>query len=139
MALFSDRKPEKPVDPPSGAPHSTAAEDDVSDARPSAEPSAQLAGDGLDAELPDIVELVLAMDQTPDEEVAESAPSPALRPAQGVPAHLEQLADQARKYIEAASSANTRRAYAADWKQFCAWARRQGFEVFPPDPQMVGL
>ncbi|RUZ70918.1 site-specific integrase, partial [Mesorhizobium sp. M7A.F.Ca.US.006.01.1.1] len=39
----------------------------------------------------------------------------------------------------AASSANTRRAYAADWKHFCAWARRQHLEVLPPDPQVVGL
>jgi integrase len=36
-------------------------------------------------------------------------------------------------------SANTRRAYAADWKHFCAWARRQGFSIMPPDPQTVGL
>jgi site-specific recombinase XerD len=49
------------------------------------------------------------------------------------------LADQARKYVEAASSANTRRAYAADWKHFCAWARRQNLEVLPPDAQTVGL
>jgi integrase len=56
-----------------------------------------------------------------------------------LPAHLEALAGQARKYVEAASSANTRRAYASDWKHFSSWCRRQGFSTLPPDPQTVGL
>ncbi|MEY9404494.1 hypothetical protein ABIF79_010933 [Bradyrhizobium japonicum] len=61
------------------------------------------------------------------------APSPTL------PAHLERLADRARDYVEAASSANTRRAYTSDWKHFSGWCRRQGLEVLPPSPQTVGL
>lgn len=65
--------------------------------------------------------------------VASQAPSPAL------PAHLERLADRARDYVEAASSANTRRAYASDWKHFSAWCRRQGLEPVPPAPEVVGL
>lgn len=84
---------------------------------------------------------VAAPREAPEDEPAE-APSPAL-PISGsqtrVPAHLEKLADRARDYVEAASSANTRRAYAADWKHFCAWARRQHLDVLPPDPQVVGL
>jgi integrase len=56
-----------------------------------------------------------------------------------LPGHLQGLADRARDYVEAASSANTRRAYAADWKHFCAWCRRQNLDVLPPDPQTVGL
>jgi integrase len=52
---------------------------------------------------------------------------------------LQDLAGRARDYVEAASSANTRRAYAADWKHFASWCRRQGVEMFPPDPQTVGL
>jgi integrase len=56
-----------------------------------------------------------------------------------LPAHLETLADRARDYVEAASSANTRRAYASDWKHFSAWCRRQGLATLPPDPQVVGL
>lgn len=59
--------------------------------------------------------------------------------APALPAHLEDLAGRARGYVEAASSANTRRAYAADWKHFAAWCRRQGLAVLPPDPQVVGL
>ncbi|OYX66433.1 MAG: integrase [Rhizobiales bacterium 32-66-11] len=61
------------------------------------------------------------------------APSPAL------PAHLTRLTERARDYIDAASSANTRRAYASDWKHFSSWCRRQGLELLPPSPQVVGL
>jgi len=53
--------------------------------------------------------------------------------------HLERLANRARDYIEASSSANTRRAYASDWKHFAAWCRRQGIEALPADPKVVGL
>lgn len=56
-----------------------------------------------------------------------------------LPAHLEQLADRARAYVEAASSTNTRRAYASDWKHFAAWCRRQNVAPLPLDPQVVGL
>lgn len=56
-----------------------------------------------------------------------------------VPAHLRDLTERARGYVEAASSANTRRAYAADWKHFAAWCRRQGLALMPPDPAVVGL
>ena len=41
------------------------------------------------------------------------------------PPALRDLAERARGYAEAASSANTRKAYAADWKYFSAWCRRQ--------------
>lgn len=67
-------------------------------------------------------------------------PSPApLTASTDVSAHLERLASRARDYVEAASSANTRRAYASDWKHFLAWCRRQQLEPLPPDPQIVGL
>lgn len=74
-----------------------------------------------------------------DQEETAGAPSPAPLPGSGLPAHLEQLADRAREYVEAANSPNTRRAYDSDWKQFCSWCRRQGLEHLPPDPQLVGL
>lgn len=44
------------------------------------------------------------------------------------PAHppaLRDLAERACGYAEAASSANTRKAYAADWKHFAGWCRRK--------------
>jgi integrase len=56
-----------------------------------------------------------------------------------VPAHLRDLTDRARTYVEAASSANTRRAYASDWKHFSAWCRRQNLSPLPPNPETVGL
>lgn len=65
------------------------------------------------------------------------SPLPEARPS--LPAHLEQLADRARAYVEAASSTNTRRAYASDWKHFTGWCRRQNVAPLPPDPQVVGL
>lgn len=55
------------------------------------------------------------------------------------PAHLAGLADRAREYVEAASSANTRKAYASDWKHFAAWCRRSNLAPLPPHPQTVGL
>lgn len=69
----------------------------------------------------------------------DGLPSP-LPPRPGaLPAHLERLADRVRGYVEAASSANTRKAYASDWKHFTGWCRRQGLAHVPPDPQTVGL
>jgi len=66
-------------------------------------------------------------------------PSPAPQATARLPAHLERLADRARGYVEAASSANTRKAYASDWKHFTGWCRRQGLAHLPPDPHTVGL
>ncbi|AZG78793.1 tyrosine-type recombinase/integrase [Methylocystis rosea] len=53
--------------------------------------------------------------------------------------HLAALSEKARDYARNARSENTRRAYEADWRQFAAWLRRQGFDPLPPDPQTVGL
>jgi integrase len=71
--------------------------------------------------------------------IAGQALEPAKTPSPPLPAHLERLADRARDYAEAASAANTRRAYASDWKHFAAWCRRQGLEALPPSAQTVGL
>jgi len=70
---------------------------------------------------------------------AGGLPSPLPDGSATLPAHLERLAGRARDYVKAASSANTRRAYASDWRHFSAWCRRQGLEVLPPSPQTVGL
>ncbi|NSZ61037.1 site-specific integrase (plasmid) [Agrobacterium tumefaciens] len=70
---------------------------------------------------------------------AAGLPSPVAEPSAPLPAHLERLADKARTYVEAASSANTRKAYASDWKHFTGWCRRQGLAHLPPDPHNVGL
>src|SRR5690606_15050543 len=90
-------------------------------------PSDTNAGD-----LPDIVDLVMEMGRTDE---APSPPLPAIGTRQPpLPAHLEKLAGRARDYVEAASSSNTRRAYASDWKHFASWCRQQGVEMLPPDP-----
>ena len=141
MPVFSDRKPKKHAQRPSGASHSTAiAGDDVSPARLSGPSGASDTDDCLDSDLPDIIDLVLEMGKIPDEP-SPAAPSPPLKNVANprLPAHLDALAGRARDYVEAASSANTRRAYASDWKHFSSWCRRQGFSIMPPDPQTVGL
>ena len=56
-----------------------------------------------------------------------------------LPAKLEPLVETARDYARAAASQNTNRAYAADWRHYCAWARRQNLPALPPDPQVLGL
>lgn len=71
------------------------------------------------------------------EDAKRDAPSPAPLGHQ-LPA-LRDLADRARGYAEAASSANTRKAYAADWKHFAGWCRREGLDALVPDPQVIGL
>ncbi|WLS00705.1 tyrosine-type recombinase/integrase [Shinella sumterensis] len=71
--------------------------------------------------------------------VSADRPSPLAKTSTGLPAHLQDLTERARDYVAAASSANTRKAYASDWKHFSAWCRRQNFSPLPPDPQVVGL
>ncbi|MEP3438852.1 MAG: site-specific integrase [Hoeflea sp.] len=72
-------------------------------------------------------------------QVSTGLPSPLAETTAGLPTHLKDLTDRARVYVEAASSANTRRAYASDWKHFSAWCRRQNLAPLPPDPEVVGL
>lgn len=49
------------------------------------------------------------------------------------------LAETARGYAAARSSANTGKAYQSDWKLFERWCRRKGFDSRLPDPRVVGL
>jgi len=71
--------------------------------------------------------------------VSAGLPSPLAEANAGLPAQLQDLTARARGYVEAASSANTRKAYASDWKHFSAWCRRQNLSPLPPNPQVVGL
>lgn len=144
MAIFSDRKPGNRVERPSGPSHSTAPASDIPTARVSAEGVAQ----DTDDDLPDIIDVVMEMSRGFDDTTAADKVEPAVPPPLPVapraeeprlPGHLEHLANRARSYVEAASSANTRRAYAADWKHFASWCRRQGFATMPPSPQTLGL
>ena len=71
---------------------------------------------------------------------APGANPPALLPSAGrLSGRLAALAETAKAYARAAQADNTRRAYAADWRQFVSWLRRQGLAETPPDPEAVGL
>ena len=57
-----------------------------------------------------------------------------------LPAKLEPLVETARAYARAATSQNTNRAYAADWRDYLRWRARQGLDFKPlADPECVGL
>jgi integrase len=56
-----------------------------------------------------------------------------------LPAALTELVDQARDYVAAARSDNTRRGYDSDWRMFADWCASQGLEAMPPTPQTVAL
>jgi integrase len=88
--------------------------------------------------------------------IAEEAQEPAAAPASGAPqladpdasprphaaqlsGRLAALAETAKAYARAAQADNTQRAYAADWRHFASWLRRQGLAETPPDPEAVGL
>ena len=49
-----------------------------------------------------------------------------------LPAKLEPLVETARAYARAATSRNTNRAYAADWRNYLRWRARQGLDLKAP-------
>ena len=88
--------------------------------------------------------------------IAEEAREPAAAPPSVVPqppdpdasprlhapqlsGRLGALAETAKAYARSAQADNTQRAYAADWRHFASWLRRQGLSETPPDPEAVGL
>jgi integrase len=85
-----------------------------------------------------------AQDQKPEgatpETQASGATPPALLSSAGrLSGRLGALAETAKAYARSAQADNTQRAYAADWRQFASWLRRQGLAEKPPDPEAVGL
>ena len=59
-------------------------------------------------------------------------PLPAASRRRGPPAaRLEPLAEAARAYARAATSPNTHRAYAADWRDYLRWRARHGLDARP--------
>jgi integrase len=71
---------------------------------------------------------------------ALGADPPALLPSAGrLSGRLTALAETAKAYARSAQADNTQRAYAADWRMFASWLRRQGLPETPPDPEAVGL
>ncbi|WP_455190014.1 integrase [Foliimonas ilicis] len=78
-------------------------------------------------DLPDIVDFDMAMAETQlPSKGTENAP---------FPSHIESLAGRGND----AGSVHTRRAYASDWKHFCAWCRRHQLSPLTADPQTIGL
>ena len=81
----------------------------------------------------------------PDRHQARMSRPPALPEAEQpggapLPAKLEPLVETARAYARAATSRNTNRAYAADWRNYLRWRARQGLDLRPlADPECVGL
>src|ERR1051325_7040222 len=55
------------------------------------------------------------------------------------PVPLERLAEQARVFIGAAKTDNTRRAYRSDWRGFETWCVGQGLLPLPATPETVAL
>jgi integrase len=71
---------------------------------------------------------------------APGANRPALPSSAGrLSSRLVALAETAKGYARSAQADNTQRAYAADWRMFASWLRRQGLPETPPDPEAVGL
>ncbi|MDP9419478.1 MAG: tyrosine-type recombinase/integrase [Actinomycetota bacterium] len=54
-------------------------------------------------------------------------------------ARLEQLAEQAGRYVDAAKAEATIRAYRSDWAEFSAWADHRGLVALPATPETVAL
>jgi integrase len=83
------------------------------------------------------------------QEPAAPPPGVAVQPSDGeenpslsaprLSGRLAALAETAKDYARAAQAHNTQRAYAADWRHFASWLRRQGLPETPPDPEAVGL
>lgn len=111
MAVFVEQMPKKRARKSAAASHSTRSGGAKPSAQASPEPARpsrhRRSGHEDQAERPD------------------GAASPPL------PAQLARLAERARNYVEAARSANTRRAYASDWRHYFNWCRWQGPELFP--------
>ena len=47
------------------------------------------------------------------------------------------LTEQEAAYVAAARSANTRRGYASDWREFSGWCTRHGHEALPAAPEAL--
>jgi len=56
-----------------------------------------------------------------------------------VAAALDVLAEEARGYADQAKSANTRRAYRADWADFTAWCQTHRLDALPASPATLAL
>jgi len=73
----------------------------------------------------------------PSDSVGALAPDGA---PSALPSRLAPLVETAQTYARAAAAESTRRAYAADWRDYLGWRIRQALEARPlADPETVGL
>jgi integrase len=79
------------------------------------------------------------MPENPPKTTLPALTTPVLDPAQGLPGHLEALAETARDYARGAKAPATQRAYASDWRHYTTWCQRKGLNPLPPDPRVIGL
>src|SRR5829696_7517465 len=56
-----------------------------------------------------------------------------------LPAPLSDLGERVRDYLDAARSANTHRAYAADWRHFAAWCAEHELAALPAEASTLVL
>ena len=68
-----------------------------------------------------------------------SASTALVRVPQPATSALTTAAARAEGYFKATQAANTRRAYASDWKHFSAWCRAAGQGSLPAAPETVVL
>jgi integrase len=66
-------------------------------------------------------------------------PSPAPQPkaARSEAARLEDIGDEASRYVKASKADNTKRAYAADWADFTVWCEKYRRQSLPAAPDTV--
>ena len=72
------------------------------------------------------------MQDAPDDALARSGDGTLSAP-------LAEDAERARAFARAATAANTKRAYRADWADFCAWCDDRGLPTLPAAPGTVSL
>jgi integrase len=90
-------------------------------------------------DIPDEAQGAARASESEAPQAAGPGASPPALPAPRLSGRLEALAETAKDYARSAQADNTQRAYAADWRQFASWLRRQGLAETPPDPESVGL
>ena len=61
------------------------------------------------------------------------------QPAPTPPAIPPTIADKAREYIGKATADNTKRAYRADWRDFCSWCDAHQLAPLPAQPETIAL
>lgn len=68
---------------------------------------------------------------------AHPSPAPQPKAARSEATRLEDIGDEASRYVKASKADNTKRAYAADWADFTAWCEKYRRSPLPASPDTV--